>query len=90
MGSVKGNMNEHWILVDTSSGMFSNEFAISIKLFDGKLVSLFADKRLVKQTDHGFMLKVCLVESDPSQKKELVLLPTETFETASRWVEVRA
>lgn len=91
MGSVNSNMGEHWITVTASSGMFSDEFAVSIKLFDGRSVSLFANKRLVKETDKGAaFLKVMLVNSDPTQKKELVLLPTETFETASRWVEVPA
>ena len=82
--------NEHWIPVATSSGMFSNEYAILLKLFTGQSVSLFADKGLVKEEPNGSLLKVILVNNFPDQHKQLVLLPSETFETASRWVEVAA
>ena len=79
---------DRWITVSTSSGMFSSEFAVSLKLADGREVSFFADKDLIKQTSDKSLLKVTLVNSDPGNHKELVLLPTETFETSSRWVEV--
>lgn len=80
---------DHWVTVTTSIGMFSNEYAVSLKLADGNSVSFFADKELVKEEISGkSRLKVTLVNSNQEHTKELILLPTETFETASRWVEV--
>lgn len=79
---------DHWVTVTTSSGMFSSEYAISLKLADGQVVSFFADKELIKEQKGKSLLKVTLVNKNPAQHKELVLLPTETFETASRWAEV--
>jgi hypothetical protein len=79
---------EFWIPVTTSSGMFSSEYAVSLKLADGQDVSFFVDEELIKENNGDSLLKVFLVNDDPDQHKRLVLLPTETFETASRWVEV--
>ena len=85
---MDANYMEHWIPVTTSSGMFSSEFSVLLKLANGATVSFFADKNLVEDREGQFYLKVLLVSTDAAQHKELVLLPTETFETASRWVEV--
>jgi len=81
---------DRWITVSTSSGMFSSECAISLKLADGREVSFFADKNLIKEADGKSLLKVTLVNTNPGSHKQLVLLPTETFETSTRWVEVPA
>jgi len=79
---------EYWIPVTISEGMFSSEYAIMLKLATGENVSFFVDKGLVKKSGDDSLLKVLLVNADPNKKRNLVLLPTETFETASRWVEV--
>lgn len=79
---------ETWIPVVASSGSFSSEYAISLKLFDGSEVSLFADKSQVRNDGKRTLLRVTLVNSDPGQHRQTVLLPTETFETSSRWAEV--
>lgn len=81
---------DSWITVSTSSGMFSSEWAVSLRLADGREVSFFADKNLVKETDGKSLLKVTLVNTNLETRKQLVLLPTETFETSTRWVEVPA
>ena len=80
--------NEHWIPVSISAGMFSSERAISLKLASGDVVSFFADEVLLKEEAGNSLLRVFRVDSDPAQHRQRVLLPTETFETASRWVEV--
>lgn len=84
---VKGQM-ERWIPVVASMGMFSSECAISLKLFTGEDVSFFADKSLIQEHEGRSLLKVTLIDEYPEQHKLRVLLPSETFETASRWVEV--
>jgi hypothetical protein len=90
-GMMNKNRSEHWIPVKTSSGMFSSEYAISLQLVSGEAVSFFVDKELVRENVSGhFLLKVVLVDEYPNERKQRVLLPTETFETASRWVEVAA
>jgi hypothetical protein len=79
---------DHWIPVTTSSGMFSTEYAVSLRLATGEAVSFFVDKGLIKESAGKSMLKVVLVDDFPEERKQRVLLPIETFETASRWVDV--
>jgi hypothetical protein len=81
---------EYWIPVTVSEGMFSTEYAIMLKLASGENVSFFVDKDLVKTSGNDCLLRVLLVSADPNKNRKRVLLPTETFETASRWVEVAA
>jgi hypothetical protein len=68
--------------------MFSSEYAISLKLVTGQAVSFFVDKDLIKETAGRHLLRVVLVDDYPGEHKQRILLPTETFETASRWVEI--
>lgn len=82
------NPKEAWIPVKTSNGAFSSEYAVSLMCLDGREVSLFADKTQVKTEGSQAYLRVTLVNSDPAHQKQTVLLPTETFETSSRWVDV--
>jgi hypothetical protein len=78
-----------FIPVKTSLGMFSDELSVSIQLVTGNTVSLFADKNLLIDDGNGnSLLETMLVSEDIELKKQTVLLPTETFETASRYVEV--
>ena len=82
---------EYWIKVFTSEGMFSSERAVSLKLADGTNVSFFVDASQIRQETSGHgELKVTLVEDNKAMQRKRVLLPTETFETATRWVEVAA
>lgn len=87
---MKDQNTEYWIPVTISDGMFSSEYAILLTLATGENVSFFVDRALVKKSGNDSLLRVLLVNEDPIKKKNLVLLPTETFETASRWVEVAA
>jgi hypothetical protein len=81
--------NECWIPVSTSDGMFSEERAISLRLADGSEVSFFVDTtQLRREVDGHGELRVVLVDTDSHARRQRVLLPTETFETATRWVEV--
>jgi hypothetical protein len=79
---------DHWIAVETSPGMFSAEYAVSLKLANGEMVSFFADKDLIKQQQGKSLLRVILVDRNQATRIDRVLLPTETFETASRFVDV--
>ena len=80
--------NNHFIPVNISEGIFSSEYSISLQLADGNTVSFFADKELLIQVENQWKLKVSLVSQNDNT--ELVLLPVEPFETASRWAEVMA
>jgi hypothetical protein len=79
---------ETWIPVEISEGAFSSEYAITIKCFDGREVSLFADKNQIKLKNNQAYLLVTLISNNQKENKQTVLLPTETFETSSRWVEI--
>jgi hypothetical protein len=77
------------IPVRASEGMFRDELSVSITLMDGRTVSLFADKSLIFIDDSGnHLLETALISEDRASRKQVVLLPTETFETSSRYVEV--
>jgi hypothetical protein len=83
--------NECWIPVFTSDGMFSEERAVSLRLADGSEVSFFVDtNQLRSDVDGRDELRVVLVDTNTQQHRKRVLLPTETFETATRWVEIAA
>jgi len=81
-------LNKKWIPVKTSEGMFSSEYSVSLKLNNGNFVSFFADNSLIKQEGNDYFLNVTLVNDYPQSRTQLVLLPTETFETSSRWAEI--
>jgi hypothetical protein len=68
-------------------GMFEGEYAVEIQDGPAK-ISLFADKSLVKKRGDSFFLEVYLVPANGETAKRTVLLPTESFETGSRWLTV--
>ena len=78
--------SDHWINVTVSKGMFSDEYAVKFKLYNGETVSFFAHKNLVKKENSKYKLRVYLVGKNKITKK--VLLPVETFQTGSRWAEI--
>ena len=77
----KGNV---YIPVEIAEGLFSNEYAVTIKLADETNISLYANKDLVHNFEGQFFLKVALVKD--TEKR--VLLPSEAFETSTRWATV--
>ena len=82
--------SKRWVTVTTSEGMFSSECAVSLTLANGKQVSFFADHSLLQRDEGRERLQVTLVSTDDAHRRDVVLLPVETFETGSRWVEVPA
>ena len=78
-------LEKQWIPVITSEGMFSNERSISLELKNGNFVSFFADSSLIKKEGNNSFLQVMVVDIEA----QLVLLPTETFETSSPWAEIK-
>ncbi|WP_447774050.1 hypothetical protein [Pseudomonas chlororaphis] len=84
------NYNYRWIAVTTSEGMFSSEPVVEITLASGNKASLFADKALLQERAGKTMLRAIKISSDLQRGTDLVLLPTETFQTASRWVELQS
>ncbi len=81
-------MKETWIPVGITEGMFSNELIAEVKLANGNNVSLFADKDVVKNNGDKNYLKVFATVKLDKIETRTVLLPTEAFETSSRWIEV--
>ena len=83
-------IKEHWIQVKATCGMFSNEYGVSLILANGQDVSFFVDDSLIIKDKSGhFLLKVTWIKDIPNEKKQLVLLPVEPFESpSSRWAEV--
>jgi len=67
--------------------MFESEYAVEIQDGPAK-ISLFADKSLVQERGNSFFLEVDLVPPAGGKAERTVLLPTESFETGSRWLTV--
>lgn len=83
------NLKEALLKVVTSKGAFDSEYAVQIHSFDGREVSLFTDKQNVESSADGkSFMKVYVLTSKPSEGKERLLLPSEAFETSSRWLDV--
>lgn len=80
---------QRWVTVSTSEGMFSTECAVELKAADGSTVSFFASRSLIESQSDGIArLRVACVQQDIDRGVELVLLPTETFQTGTRWIEL--
>lgn len=77
-----------WLLCSVKPGMFDSEYAVSIDLPEGDRVSLFADKRLVEFKGKTPFLEVYAWPKPPKGDRTTVLLPTESFEKGSRWLNV--
>ena len=75
-----------WIHVSVTDGMFSNEKAVTIKLSDGKEISLFASNSILKKEESKWLLRV--TEIGRNGKTMKILLPSEAFVTSSRWAIV--
>lgn len=80
-------MNKALVKCETSEGMFSNEVAVTLESKDGK-VSLFADKDLIRRKGSASYLIVSLVRPHEENGLTTVLLPSESFEKGTRWVDV--
>jgi len=76
------------VVVRTSAGAFESERAVILELADGREVSLYVDKELIDKHKEAEFLNVTVVKSNPREKTKTVLLPSETFETMSRWATV--
>jgi hypothetical protein len=77
-----------WVPVDISEGMFSNEYAVSLKNYKGLSLSFYVDKELIKREKDKSFLKVISIYLDKKEGRQTILLPSETFETSSRWVDI--
>jgi hypothetical protein len=82
------NPREGLVSCVLSQGMFDNEYAVEIDLFDGKKVSLFADSGLVTANGSEFSGYLMVNVIDVNRDVSTILLPSETFETGSRYVQV--
>ena len=83
--TTKKNM----VRCETSEGMFSNEVAVTLESKDGK-VSLFADKDLIREKGGDSYLIVNSAHLHETSNLMTVLLPSESFEKGTRWLDVAA
>ena len=76
-----------WLPCKVGNGMFTNELAVEIDL-GAQNVSLFADSSLVREVDGRFYLSVTYLGDNGKPGHKTILLPSECFETGSRWLSV--
>jgi hypothetical protein len=81
-------MSTRNIPVTVTRGLFGSDCAVEIELTDGKKVSLFVDCQSIVRKGEKTFLSLELVRENAQQWD--VLLPSEAFETMSRWATVRA
>jgi hypothetical protein len=80
-------MNEALVPIKTNErGLFQNDARVVIVTDGGEERSLFVDKSLISSDNGQDFLKVFATSSGGFSK---ILLPSETFETLSRWVSVK-
>jgi hypothetical protein len=85
-------MNNQFGLIpcNLSAGMFGNEYAVELVSEEGKTISFFADKGLVRTngSQHSGYIRVSVISSNAGVSK--ILLPSEAIESGTRWLEVPA
>jgi hypothetical protein len=86
-GSHMSKLKEALLKVQISKGAFKSECAVAISSIGG-LVSLFTDINNIKTENSNSFMKVFVVETGDRELFKRILLPSETFETSSRWVDV--
>lgn len=72
----------------TDPGMFPTEAAVTVRGYDGKTLTLFADTRLIEERGPQRFLRVTRVETDPSTGISVCLLPVDAAE-GTRWIRIR-
>lgn len=82
------NLTKALIQVLTSKGAFDSEYAVEVNCINGDKVSFFVDKSDIKTKGNNEYINVFIVEDESNSQVKRVLLPSETFETSSRWIEV--
>lgn len=76
-----------WLPCSVEKGMFSSEVAVEIQIAD-TTVSLFADKSLIKDINGKMHILVTVVGANDQPAHKTILLPSECFETGSRWLSI--
>lgn len=71
---------------ETSPGLFDSEVAITITNTEGKKVSLFVDRSLIKNNGTEELFKAQVIGGNSSEV--VLLLPNESFEDSSRFLRV--
>jgi hypothetical protein len=78
-----------WIPVKVEPGMFRTESLAHVTAFDSNTYSFFVDKTLIREHGAQSLLKVYFASMAKKHARFItVLLPTETIETSSRWLNV--
>ena len=70
-----------------TEGMFSNEVAVQISIEDVS-VSLFVNKSLIVNKEGKTYLRVTFAGENGKPENKTVLLPSESYETGSRWLSI--
>ena len=79
-------MVEEKIPVRISKGMFSDECAVELTVASGKVVSFFVDCKAIISDGENNYLPIHVVRKHAHEWE--VELPSEAFETQSRWATV--
>jgi hypothetical protein len=85
--AMPGVSQQVWLPCSTGKGMFSSEYAVEIKLGENSF-SLFADTSLIKKEQGENYLLVTLIGDNGEPDHKTILLPSECFETGSRWLSI--
>lgn len=72
----------------TEPGMFPTERAVTVRGNDGKVLTLFADERLIEERGQQSYLRVTRLETDDATGVSVCLLPVDTSQ-GTRWIRVR-
>jgi hypothetical protein len=86
---VPAVMSLVYIPCEIKDGMFSNEYAVTVRDLSGESVSFFADRGLVRDSGRPLLRVRFLGPSDRSSDGIVVLLPGAAMDADRRYLEVR-
>lgn len=77
-----------YIPCEIKDGMFSTEYAVTVRDLSGETISFFADRSLVK-TDRRPLLRVRFLGPSEQSSGIIVLLPGSAMDAERRYLHVR-
>lgn len=81
------NMSLVYIPCVVRDGMFSNEYAVTVRDIDGQAISFFADRELVKNEPQP-LLRVRFMGKPDESAGYIVLLPGSAMDVEQRYLRI--
>jgi hypothetical protein len=88
-GPMHAALSLVYIPCEIKDGMFSTEYAVTVRDLSGEAISFFADRGLVKPGQRPLLRVRFLGPAEQPQPGVLVMLPGSAMEAEQRYLHVR-